>query len=71
MENNTLARELQQKLVDCCINFFTENPNKNVDRIAFSMDYIQSSVDFGSWHPNSDSYCEIFNEHNKSISMSV
>ena len=54
-----LAYELQQRLVQCCIDFVEEKKNEEIEWVSFTVDNLQYSVKHGSWHPYSDSTCQV------------
>lgn len=58
-ESNKLASELQDRLVQCCIDFINEKGNLTIDRVSFSVDALQESSKYGSWQPCTDSTCEL------------
>ena len=48
--------ELQDVLVQVCINYINENKLTDIDEISFSADSLQHSAHFGEWVPATDSY---------------
>ena len=48
--------ELQDILVQVCINYININGLTDIDEIAFSADSLQRSARFGKWVPATDSY---------------
>ena len=58
-ENNKLARALQERLVQCCIDFIKETGNKDIWRVIFTADCLQESAKAGSWQSCTDSTCEL------------
>ena len=56
---NKLAKELQDRLVQCCINYIRETGDTNIDRITFTVDALQESVKYGNWQACTDSTCEL------------
>ena len=48
--------ELQDILVQVCINYINENKLTDIDEISFSADSLQHSAHFGEWVPATDSY---------------
>lgn len=58
-ESNKLARELQERLVQCCIDYIKEIGDTNIDRVIFTADALQESSKYGSWQACTDSTCEI------------
>ena len=57
-ENHTLAYQLQERLVQCCIDFIKETGNKEIQRVCFTADMLQESAKNGQWSPCTDSTCE-------------
>jgi hypothetical protein len=72
--NNKVAKMLQEELIQCCINFVNKHSDiskvRNINVIKFDCDCLMSSVEFGSWHPNTDSNC-IIEYNDKSIEHSI
>ena len=56
---NKLAKELQDRLVQCCIDYIKETGDTNIDRVTFTADALQESSKYGSWQPCTDSTCEL------------
>ena len=50
-----LAKELQERLVQTCLDFIKEKGDKFIYRIAFSADSLQESAEEGKWMPCTDS----------------
>lgn len=50
------TRELQDILVQTCIDFINENKLKDVDAVYFSADSLQESARFNEWTPSTDSF---------------
>lgn len=48
--------ELQDILVQVCINYININGLTDIDEIAFNADSLQHSAHFGKWVPTTDSY---------------
>lgn len=63
-----LHEELSKKVID----FFKEHglPTDSY-AISFYFDDLKSSVDFGEWHPSSDSSLRLVNTNNKEILLSM
>lgn len=49
------TKELQEILVQTCINYIKEHDLKDIDAVYFSFDGAQASVEYGEWCPCSDS----------------
>ena len=54
-KGDKLAQELQQQLVQTCIDFINEHENINIDRVSFTADSLQESAKYESWQPCTDS----------------
>jgi hypothetical protein len=48
--------ELQDILVQVCINYINENKLTDIDEISFNADSLQHSAHFGGWVPATDSF---------------
>lgn len=51
-----LIAKLQDKLVQCCIDFINENNLGDLERVDFNADGLQISSEFGKWTPVTDSF---------------
>ena len=60
MDAKEKAKELQIRLIECCIKFLTETGDIDIDMVEFRADGLQESVMFGGWHPFTDSYLGIY-----------
>ena len=49
-------KELQQKLVQTCIDFIKEKNLTDIDAVRFNVDGLEDSIEFGEWTPGMDSY---------------
>ena len=56
---NKLAKELQDQLVQCCIDYIRATGDTNIDRVIFTADALQESSKYGSWQACTDSTCEL------------
>lgn len=60
MENKQITheqtRQLQDILVQTCIDFINEHGLKDVDAVYFSADALQSSAKYNKWVPDTDSF---------------
>ena len=56
---NSRASRLQEKLVQCCIDFIKENGDTELERVEFNADCLQESAKHGSWQSCTDSYCGV------------
>lgn len=54
------AYNLHKKLVQTVIEFIKEHKLNDIDEVEFRVDCLQSSVEFGSWCPATDSYLGIY-----------
>ena len=50
-----LAKELQERLVQTCLDFIREKGDKYILRVEFSADELQESAKEGKWMPCTDS----------------
>lgn len=48
-------RELQDILVQTCIDFINENKIDDLEEVDFRVDMLQESAKYGSWQPCTDS----------------
>jgi hypothetical protein len=48
-------KELQERLVKCCIDFINEKNLGDLETVSFRVDMLQESAKAGAWHPSSDS----------------
>lgn len=48
-------RDLQEKIMETVISFCEERNLTDIDRVDFHSDGLQSSIDFGTWVPSTDS----------------
>lgn len=55
---NEHLSELQDILVQVCINYINENKLTDIDEISFSADSLQHSARFGEWVPETDSFIQ-------------
>lgn len=69
--DNKLASNLQDRLVQCCIDYIKETGNMNIESVRFSVNGLQWSAECGGWHPGTDSACTIENSQNEVISFSI
>lgn len=49
-------KELQEMMVQLCIDYINENSLTDIDEIQFSVDQLQFSSKYGEWTPQTDSY---------------
>lgn len=49
-------KELQQRLVQTCIDFIKEKNLTDIDAVRFNVDGLEDSIEFGEWTPGMDSY---------------
>lgn len=54
-ETMELARELQQRLMQCTIDFFREKGVEDIWSVAWDADDLPASIEEGMWIPYSDS----------------
>lgn len=53
---DVLIAKLQDRLVQCCIDFINENNLGDLERVDFNADGLQISSEFGKWSPSTDSF---------------
>ena len=58
-EHNDVAKELQERLVQTCIDFVNEKGIDYLWAVYFRADSINESARFGEWTPATDSYIQI------------
>ena len=49
-------KELQERLVQTCIDFVKEKNLTDIDMVRFNVDGLEDSIEFGEWTPGMDSY---------------
>ena len=49
-------KELQQRLVQTCVDFVKEKNLTDIDTVRFDVDGLEDSIEFGEWTPCMDSY---------------
>jgi hypothetical protein len=57
---NDDALELQTRLIHTIIDFIKEKDLTDIYEVEFRADSLQTSADFGHWHPSTDSYLGIY-----------
>lgn len=63
--------ELHKKLVQEVIDYCKENDIKNADEFYLSIDGLQSSIEFGEWHPGTDSAASLHDTDRETITFSM
>lgn len=61
-----MIAELQERLVQCCIDFIKEKNVGDLERVDFCADSLQTSAEYGEWTPATDSSIsgsELINEN--------
>ena len=53
---DVLISKLQDRLIQCCIDFINENNLGDLERVDFTADGLQISSEFGKWSPATDSF---------------
>ena len=53
---DVLISKLQNRLIQCCIDFINENNLGDLERVDFTADGLQISSEFGKWSPATDSF---------------
>lgn len=56
---DVLAGELQERLVQTCLDFIKEKGDKYIWRVEFTADSLQESAEDGRWMPCTDSFIEL------------
>lgn len=49
-------KELQQRLVQTCVDFVKEKNLTDINAVRFNVDGLEDSIEFGEWTPGMDSY---------------
>lgn len=49
-------KELQERLVQTCIDFIKEKNLTDIDMVRFNVDGLEDSIEFGEWTAGMDSY---------------
>lgn len=52
-------KELQEILVQTCIDYINKNGLTDIYSVSFSADDLSSSAEYGSWQPCTDSYIKV------------
>ena len=53
-------KALQERLVQCCIDFIKERNLTDIDEVSFNVDGLRDSIEFGEWTPGMDSHISIY-----------
>lgn len=53
-------KELQEKMVQLCIDYMTEHGLDDIQEVCFSADMLQESKKYGEWTPATDSFIEVY-----------
>lgn len=63
------VKELQEKMVQLCLDYMIEHNLNDIDEISFSADMLQESKEYGEWTPATDSYISVigFQEDEKDV----
>lgn len=63
--NKEHIRELQEILVQTCIDYINKNGLTDIYSVSFSADDLNTSAEYGEWTPATDSYIRIrgINKH--------
>ena len=66
-------RDLQEKLVQTCIDFIRERKLTDIDAVGFSVDGLEgNALEFGEWVPAIDSYISVIGlQNDESINWRV
>lgn len=61
------VKELQERMVQLCIDFLTEYELDDIQEVKFSADMLQESKKYGEWTSATDSFIDVYgfqaNEH--------
>ena len=52
-------KELQSRLVQCCIDFIKERNLTDIWGVGFNVDGLTDAIEFGEWTPGMDSYISV------------
>ena len=52
-------KELQSRLVQCCIDFIKERNLTDIWGVGFNVDGLTDAIEFGEWTPSMDSYISV------------
>lgn len=52
-------KELQERLVQTCIDYINEKGLKDIWSVSFNADSLFESAEYGSWQPCTDSYINV------------
>jgi len=63
--------ELHKKLVREVINYCIENNITEADIFDLHIDRLQDSINYGDWHPGTDSSMGLYDENKETITFSV
>lgn len=65
------VKELQEKMVQLCIDYLTEHNLDDVQEVSFSADMLQQSKKYGEWTPATDSFITLYGyqENEKGVSV--
>lgn len=63
--------ELHKKLVQEIIDYCRENNIKDADEFHLSIDGLRDSIEFGTWHPGTDSAASLLNSDRETITYSM
>lgn len=53
-------KELQERLVQTCIDFLNERELDDVEEVSFSADMLQFSKKYNEWTPMTDSFIDVY-----------
>lgn len=57
-------KELQQKMVQLCIDYMKENDLDDIQEVRFSADMLQFSKQYGEWTSMTDSFIDVYGFQN-------
>lgn len=65
------AKKLQERLVQCCIDYIRETGDTEIEEVDFRADLLQESAKKGTWQPCTDSLIEMNTYKTDENGMSV
>lgn len=54
------VKELQERMVQLCIDFIKEYELDDLDEVKFTADMLQESSKYGEWTPATDSFIDVY-----------
>ena len=53
-------KDLQERLVQCCIDYINETGDNEIQEVNFRVDSLQESAKSGDWQPCTDSFVALY-----------